>query len=200
MASERSFFEDGCWVLRTSETLRFELHWSLPLFPVMTRCYTPVAFLLALVILAVHEIGHALVVHWRGLRSHAIRMHGMGGYCSHDGGSALDEAWIAWGGVAAQLPFFVLGVVLVTYLPAGRLSDDLYVSLVLANGLMIGFNLVPIRGLDGHKAWTLFRLRRASGATKKVAEDRWAAKDRAMWETIEAAKKKQADKDRERMN
>jgi hypothetical protein len=200
MATARSFFEDGCWVIRTSDTLRFELHWTLPLFPVMTRCYSPISFVLALLVLAVHEIGHAIVVRWRGLRSHAIRMHWMGGYCSHDGGTALDEAWIAWGGVGAQLPFFVLGLVLVFgVLPPGSLSNDLYVSLVLANGMMIGFNLVPIRGLDGHKAWTLFRLRRAAVASKKVAEDRWAAKDRAMWETIEAAKKK-AETDRDRLN
>lgn len=200
MASERSFFEAGCWVFRATESLRFELHWSLPLFPILTRCFTPIAFLLALVVLAVHEIGHAIVVRWRGLRTHAIRMHGMGGWCSHDGGTELDEAWIAWGGVAAQLPFFVLGLVLVSVLPPSRMADDLYVSLVLANGVMIAFNLVPIRGLDGHKAWTLFRLRRTASATQKVAEDRWAAKDRAMWDTIEAAKKKQADKDRDRMN
>ena len=46
------------------------------------------------------------------------------------------------------------------------MADDLYVSLVLANGVMIAFNLVPIRGLDGHKAWTLFRLRRTASATR----------------------------------
>lgn len=193
---KRSFVEAGCWVFRASESLRFELHWSLPLFPILTRCYSPISFALALLVLAVHEIGHAIVVRWRGLETYAIRMHGMGGWCSHDGGTALDEAWIAWGGVLAQLPFFVLGVVLVSVMPPGRISDDLYVSLVLANGMMIGFNLIPIRGLDGHKAWTLFRLLRVAAPAKKATEDRWAAKDRAMWETIEAAKKKQADKDR----
>jgi hypothetical protein len=199
MARARSYFENGLWVLRATETLQFELHWSLPLFPLLARCFTPISFVLAIVILAVHEIGHAIVVRWRGLRSYAIRMHGMGGHCLHEGGSALDEAWIAWGGVAAQFPFFVLGVALTELLPPGRLNDDLYLSLVIANAMMITFNLLPIRGLDGHKAWGLFRLRRAERAAKKVVADRWAAKDRAMWDTIEAAKKRQSDRDRQNL-
>lgn len=200
MARPRSFFEAGCWVIRTSDAMRFELHWSLPVFPVVTRCLTPVSFVIAIALLAVHEIGHAIVVRWRGLTTYAIRMHGMGGHCLHEGGSMLDGAWIAWGGVAAQFPFFVLGLALTYLLPASRLNDDLYVSLVLANGMMIGFNLLPIPGLDGHKAWSLFRLVRTQRQAKRAQEDRWAAKDRAMWDTIEAAKKRQAERDRQNLH
>ncbi len=176
--------------------LRFELHWSLPLFPIMTRCATPISFVLAILVLAAHELGHATIVRWRGLTTFAIRMHAMGGHCSHDGGSPLDEAWIAWGGVLAQLPLFVLGVLATSYLPPGRIADDLYVSLVLANGMMIAFNLVPIPGLDGFKAWSLLPLLRSARARADAHEDRWAAKDRAMRDAIEAAKKRQAERDR----
>ncbi|MFO0709657.1 MAG: hypothetical protein U0353_07440 [Sandaracinus sp.] len=200
MARMQSFVEGGCWVIQTSERLRFELHWSLPLFPIFTRCATPISFALALVVLAVHEVGHAIVVRWRGLETYAIRMHGMGGHCLHEGGRPLDEAWIAWGGVLAQLPFFVVGVALTSYLPPGRIADDLWVSLVLANGMMIAFNLVPIRGLDGWKAWSLFRLLRTDRAATKARADRWAEKDRAMWDTIEAAKKRQAERDRQNLH
>jgi hypothetical protein len=196
MARARSFVENGCWVLRATATLRFELHWSLPFFPLMTRCLTPVSFALAIAVLAAHELGHAAVVGWRGLRSHAIRMHGMGGHCLHDGGTALDEAWIAWGGVAAQAPLLALGAALPWLVSPGWLSEDLFRSLVLANGSMIAFNLLPIRGLDGHKAWGLFRLLRSARVQQRQVGDRWAAKDRAMWQSIEAAKKKQAERER----
>jgi hypothetical protein len=56
------------------------------------------------------------------------------------------------------------------------------------------------RGLDGWKAWSLFRLLRTDRAATKARADRWAEKDRAMWDTIEAAKKRQAERDRQNLH
>ncbi len=189
-------FEDGCWVIRTSDRLRFELHWSLPLFPIATVCWTPLSFLLALLLLGAHEVGHAIVVRWRGLTPYAIRMHSLGGHCLHEPGTPLDSAWIAWGGVAAQLPFLGVGLLVTELIPTGGFHDQVWVSLVFANGILIVSNLLPIGRLDGAKAWTLPGLLWSARASRRASEARWKAKDRAMWDAIESAKRRQSERSR----
>ncbi|MCB9665090.1 MAG: hypothetical protein H6732_13330 [Alphaproteobacteria bacterium] len=121
-----------------------------------------------LLIVGVHEAGHAWVVRRRGHHVDAITVHMTHGACMYHGidVTPLDRALIAWGGVAAQallaiaasVPLAVFGHVPVLEV------------LVVINLSIAAFNLLPFPGRDGEDAWTLFRLLEEQGATRAWAK------------------------------
>jgi Zn-dependent protease len=109
----------------------------------------------------IHELGHQRAAEWRRCRVIAIQIYPLHGSCLYESSrSQYDEVLIAWGGPVAQL---IVAVPVVIFLKAfGSTSID-SLDIVLAvlgvfSPLLALFNLLPIRPLDGHKAWTILPL------------------------------------------
>ena len=147
-------------------------HWSLVLGLLFFTGFrfAPGAWLGFIVIILLHELGHAVLV-WRGgLRVTSIDVAGYGGLCRYEGGTT--ERWrsvIAWGGVAAQALLLVASVAITRLLPPTQnvLVAQLLDVMLMPNAALILFNLVPIPPLDGAEAWKLLGYARARRKTPK---------------------------------
>ncbi len=145
-------------------------HWSVPLGAlVLTRfSFEPGAWLAYLLVIIVHEFGHALLVKRLGFAVTGIDLMGFGGECRWRGdASGLERAWIAWGGVLAQA--VLLGVALIARALLGVPSSPWLAAfsdgLIGLNLWIIVTNLLPIPPLDGARAWRLFSELKAEGWT-----------------------------------
>jgi len=118
----------------------------------------PGAWLGFVLLVLIHEIGHAFLVMRFGLWVDSIDIHGLGGLCRF-GGRVTDwnSVVIAWGGVAAQaiLGVLTLLVVLVAGEPADAFTWQLYNTFTYTNLWVIGLNLIPLEPLDGAQAWRI---------------------------------------------
>jgi Zn-dependent protease len=119
---------------------------------------------LLILLMAIHEYGHALVARARGTAVHSIRLYLFHGVCIHElPYSEFEEIQIAWGGVLAQLLALTL-VIPLYYLSSEFLVlnnvvlNTLFLVFVNINVLTIGLNLLPFRGLDGRIAWKILPL------------------------------------------
>jgi Zn-dependent protease len=132
----------------------------------------PWAWLAFVALVLVHELGHALLVRWRGHRVVGIHLTAWGGECQWRPGrrggepSNADRVIIAWGGVLAQSVVLVVAISLV----ALGVRHPVLSPLVWSNAIMIFFNLMPIPPLDGATAWRLDQLR-APPAVRKLMKD-----------------------------
>jgi len=165
-----------------------KVHWSFPVGAlIFTRArFEPVLWLSFAVIIVVHELGHAAAVKAVGFTVSGIDVTGLGGHCRFRGrASELERAWIAWGGVVAQM--LLLLVVLVARAiwgapesRAGLLASEAFVGI---NLWIAALNLVPVRPLDGADAWRLFGELERSGWTLRGlllrSLQRWARDRRA---------------------
>ena len=150
------------------------VHWSVLLaFPfawaasqsLVAGC---VGLIAVLVLMLVHEVGHALVARHFGLRVFSIRLYPIHGLCVHEAPHSPEVAIaISWGGVAAQAILFIAAVltakVIATLL--GRIPTEASSALTVfipVNLLVVFVNLLPIRPLDGATAWKLIPLAGAS--------------------------------------
>lgn len=141
-----------------SGLLRFpvEFHWSLALLALWLITRGGVGRVVGVVVvILVHELGHAAVARWRGLRVRRVEVHGLGGTCVHSRPlREVDGVWVAWGGVMAQAALIALVVALPTSLFHSSLfGRQLLQALTLTNALILVLNLLPIGTLDGVKAW-----------------------------------------------
>jgi Zn-dependent protease len=140
--------------------------------------YSPLLWAGFVVIILIHEIGHALLVRRCRLQVVSIDINGIGGVCRYAGhATELQESVIAWGGVLGQA--VLLAVTEVIAKTVG-LHGETYVGqvaemLVAVNFVLLAINLIPVPPLDGAKAWALFRWRnirrlgrRARGAMLKA--------------------------------
>lgn len=152
------------------------IHWSTPLGALLFSGFTfAPAFWLAFVgLVLLHELGHAWLVLRFGARVLQVEAHALGGFCTWSGRtSALQRAWIAWGGVAAQACVLAgAAIFLLAHgepaTPAGR--QVLHVA-TWTNVFLIALNLVPIAPLDGATAWKalpLLRQRRREAAERRL--------------------------------
>ncbi len=85
------------------------VHWTTPVGAlvfcgtVLGFGFAPAAWGAFVVLLLVHELGHAVVVRRCGLPVRSVDIHGLGGICRYEGHPGeVDRAKIAWGGVVAQ--------------------------------------------------------------------------------------------------
>jgi Zn-dependent protease len=124
--------------------------------------FNPVLWGGILLIILVHELGHAFLVRRYRLPVLSIDITGIGGVCRYAGGASdVQESVIAWGGVLAQ------GVLLGLCEAIGKIAGlhgettigQVAETLVAANFVLIALNLLPFPPLDGAKAWALFRWR-----------------------------------------
>ncbi len=126
--------------------------------------FVPGLWLGYLVLILVHEMGHAILSRRQGLRATSIEVHALGGQCRYSGTSISmwQRSVIAWGGVLAQALVFVVALPISRFVPfpSSAFVQDLLYALVTINGMMIVLNLLPFAPLDGAEAWKIFRLLR----------------------------------------
>jgi Zn-dependent protease len=164
----------GFWTIGRLAGAPIRLHWTLPLGAlVMSRfTFAPAYWLGFVLLILIHELGHALIVLRYRLGLREIMVHGVGGYCSHDPAhTRFQDSAIAWGGVLGQLlALAVTGTLLLLLGPPTSLyTAQLAHVFTETNLFLIAINLIPIEPLDGRKAWPLVgmlweRLRRRAPA------------------------------------
>lgn len=146
------------------------VHWSLLLgLAAFSRfTFNPWFILGFLTLVGVHELGHAFLVKRYGLQVEGIVFHGLGGECSFSGRvTQRKRSVIAWGGVAAQALMLIASLVWFTLSPpASEGAIVLQHALVTTNLWMIGLNLLPLPGFDGHYAWRVLKGKTASGVQR----------------------------------
>ncbi|NUP10978.1 MAG: hypothetical protein HOW73_33445 [Polyangiaceae bacterium] len=120
--------------------------------------FAPGAWLGFLVVILVHELGHALIVKKTRKELLGVDIHAIGGECRWAGrATPLERALIAWGGVWAQLALLVIALPLY-YLVAARLGSfgiQFFYALSFQSLILAAINLLPIPPLDGAEAWKL---------------------------------------------
>jgi hypothetical protein len=136
-------------------------HWSLPLGALLAGGldFRPLAWLAFVLLVLIHDAGHALMVRWTGNRAVAWELTGFGGVCRWRGGaSPAKRALIAWGGILAQAL-----VALTTWIgtsifgaPTTPWGATIVSTLIETNLWVMALNLLPIPPLDGAIAWGLF--------------------------------------------
>jgi Zn-dependent protease len=189
-------FRSGYLNLGRIAGARVRAHWTLPVGAlVFGGGRVSLGYFAGFVLLVlVHEVGHAVAVRKRGYRATALELHGMGGLCHWAGDpTALDVAWIAWGGVFAQALLYLATFTATRFL--GMPSEPFFAEMVAAftwtNVWMMMLNLVPIPPLDGAEAWKLFGLLRRR-AQARAQERRLALLHQARQELakLEAAERR----------
>lgn len=134
------------------------IHWTTPLglFAFCGFRVVPWAWLGMVLLVLIHELGHAEVVQRVKARVASVEVLPFGGLCRWSGQvSPLARAAIAWGGIWAQLLVLLTAWVArwIAGPPESTAGWQLYYAFTSANLWMIGFNLLPIPPLDGAEAW-----------------------------------------------
>lgn len=152
-------FSKGAWTLGRFRGAPIRLHWSILFLFLFFGGSSVGGWLGIALVVLVHELGHAWVVHAMGGRCTEIVVHGMGGHCSHTGVcTSRGHVYVAWGGVLGQLVLGLFAVfVLSSALPiqADRDVYGFYYALTGSSLRLALFNLIPIKPLDGYDAWRL---------------------------------------------
>jgi len=151
---------EGFLVLGHLGRAPIRVHWTTPIvaFVLTGFSFVPGAWLGFLVLVLVHEIGHALAARSVGGHVISINAHGLGGTCEWYGDvTARQRALIAWGGVIAQAALFIAASFASLVLPSWGFLGQIMYTLTATNLILIAINLLPIRPLDGAEAWKLFR-------------------------------------------
>jgi Zn-dependent protease len=120
--------------------------------------FEPGAWLGFVLLVLVHEIGHALLVMRYGLGVSSIDLHAYGG-ATRWAGQASDHqrSVIAWGGVLAQAALFAATVAALGFLgpPRSLFGRELAYVFTTTNLWLMALNLIPFAPLDGAEAWKL---------------------------------------------
>ena len=175
-------FRQGFLVIGRIGGAPIRLHWSVPLgvlafsgFPFSGFRAMPGAWLAIVLIILVHELGHAVAVRAAGLRVVAVDVMAFGGLCRFDGiPTPRGRVAIAWAGVLAQAVLLIgtLAGVRLLGAPSHAFTVDMVGAFTGANLWMIVFNLLPIPPLDGVEAWGILSLVRASRARRRMDAER----------------------------
>jgi len=150
--------------------VELRLHWSVPVGALIVGGlrFEPLVWLGFMLVIIVHELGHAALGRLMGLEVVGIELTGIGGQCRWRGDSEpLESAWIAWGGVLGQ------GVLLLVTLAATGLWGQQASAewslirhvFVEINLWIMAVNLLPFPPFDGARAWALFGELSAAGWT-----------------------------------
>jgi Zn-dependent protease len=142
------------------------LHWSacvvaaVLLFSaiIQNAIFAAVAILAFAGVMLLHELGHAEMARRRAVRVLWIELYPIHGMTRFEQPSTkFDDCLIAWGGVLAQA---IVAIPLVTWIMLFGYTASKPINAILAilggySLAVAAFNLLPIRGLDGSKAWRL---------------------------------------------
>ena len=119
-----------------------------------------------MVLVLVHELGHAAAVKLAGADLRSIDVDGAGGMCTWAGDvGSYWRAIIAWAGVLAQLVLYIGARAWLSLAEPelDRFAGEFVSAFLDINLIMAAFNLIPLRGFDGVEAWKLFPLCGARG-------------------------------------
>jgi stage IV sporulation protein FB len=120
--------------------------------------FAPGAWIGFLLVVLVHELGHAAVVRFTGNHVQCIDVHVLGGECRWFGHpTPTERAAIAWGGVWAQLALFFVALPIQHAVGDawGRFGTDLLEALTWQSLILAAINLLPFVPFDGAEAWKL---------------------------------------------
>jgi hypothetical protein len=144
-----------------------------------TPTIVAIALLSFFSVIMVHEIGHAALAHKMGYRVFAIKVALIHGLCECEAPNyELDRVIIAWGGVLAQT---LVAIFVFTCSALGARYFAYFGPILVFLGyyslLVVPYNLLPIRGLDGDKAWKIIplyyqQIKARSALKKKLNQDR----------------------------
>lgn len=134
------------------------LHASVPLglYVLSGFQFNPLWWLCTLVLILLHELGHAFVVQLVGGRATEVMLTGFGGHCAWVGDvTPLGRAAIACGGLAAQLVLMLIALAVwgLGHWPEGEVANVVLYSATLRNAYLFAFNALPLSPLDGAEGW-----------------------------------------------
>ena len=209
------------WRLGRWRGVPISVHWTvligLPWFYYETRSLagTAIAFVAFCFLILVHELGHAAVARWRRVEVDSIRLFFIHGTCSlrEEPYYELDDALIAWGGVAAQFVVLVIAfsadLLLAGFAPSAHwIASPVLRVLIGANLFIMIVNLIPVAPFDGFRAWRILpilrdwwqetswaaSLRRRSAARETARTRKLEAKsERIAADIIDKLKKRKSD-------
>lgn len=164
----------GSWTIARPFGVPLRIHWSVPVCAFLAGGLriAPGAWIAFLLLLAVHQAGHVIVVRRAGARPVALEVLGLGGHCRWEGAvTPFQRAWFAWGGILAQLVVLIVagGAVLAFGKPSHELAAQAVDVALFGNLWLAGINLLPLPGLDGKDAWSLFPLLRRRSAARRAS-------------------------------
>lgn len=153
-------FNGGYFVVGRWSGIPLRFHWTAFVGALVFGrfAWAPEIWFAFLFVIAVHEMGHAVVVRRFGATPTSLDVHGLGGLCSWRGFvDPLGIAFIAWGGVAAQfiVCLFAMAAIAIFGSPSTPTMINLRQALIEQNLFLIALNLMPVPPLDGSKAWQL---------------------------------------------
>lgn len=165
--------KSGYLVLGRFRGAPIRLHWTVPLgIVVFTGLrFAPGAWLAFVLIILVHELGHAAAVAYARLRVTSVDVLGFGGLCHWSGdASQRQRVLIAWGGVLAQalLAAVTFASVLALGHPSSPFAANLVEAFLRPNLGLILVNLLPVPPLNGVEAWEIIGLVRAARARRRL--------------------------------
>lgn len=136
------------------------VHATLPLGLALVSqlSFRPFAWLGLVIIILVHEAGHAVLLQRYRLPVLHIVLHGFGGECETvEWMTPWQRVVVAWGGVLAQGILFAAMTVISSLglWPRAFVASELYSTLTAMNLLVACFNLLPLGRLDGREAWRI---------------------------------------------
>lgn len=157
-----NFFEVGYTKPLMFGRLPVRFHWTIPFMCIMFSGlhFRPGLWVGVLLVIFIHELGHAFLVKRVGLMNLGIDLTGIGGVCRYAGRpTRVQRSIVAWGGVLAQLALLLVtwAVILLVDLPRNLYLQGFIDALTRANLFIMAFNLLPFGPLDGAEAWPLFR-------------------------------------------
>lgn len=155
--------ENGYLTVGQLRGVPIRFHWSTALGALFFGgfAFRPAFWLAFVILVLVHELGHAWIVQRLGHSALSIEVTGFGGLCRWDGrrSTELHRTLIAWGGVAAQALLLAAAYL---YMAATAPVTNIHESQILSaftrtNLWLIGLNLLPIPPLDGAQAWQILK-------------------------------------------
>lgn len=161
MTPLRKIYTNGYLSLGTVKDVSVLAHWSvLPgAFVLGGFKFVPYFWLAYVFVVLCHEVGHALMVLLCRAEVARIELDGAGGKCIWSGQvSRMQESVIAWGGVLAQGVLWILTALVLYYAPSisdSKVGTQVTSAFLRLNLILIAFNLIPAKSLDGAKAWPL---------------------------------------------
>ena len=153
-------FDSGFLTIGRIGRARVRVHWSTPIGVILFTGlrFAPGAWLGFVLVILIHELGHAAMVALSKHRVLSADVYALGGLCHWDGyPTPTERALIAWGGVLAQALAAIAALIVIAALgaPSSAFLADLAGAFLGPNLWMILVNLVPVPPLDGAEAWRI---------------------------------------------
>lgn len=160
-------FRSGYVQIASFRGIPIRAHWTLPIMCLLWSGlrFAPGAWIGAVLVVLLHELGHAYLARRYRLEVMEVMLHGMGGHCAYVGEpSDWQRSIVASGGVLVQAILLAItypvALLLSSNVAAGMPTPpefvwDLLYAWTYSNLGILVFNLLPIGRLDGVEIWKL---------------------------------------------